>query len=124
MRSDVKSELAMCREIAWIYLHDKKCYFCGCSMLLPPKTLGSPPEVTWGHRHHYKILIEVTFHHINENREDNSPGNRAVCHSACHRSHHTRKRSALRKEIIKRYEENQENQETEEVLETRSLLNE
>ena len=116
MRSDTKSELQMLREVAWYFLHNKACYFCQCYLIDSPKRMGVLPEgLTFGHRHHQRFPQDITLHHIDENRENNKPENLAWCHDSCHRSHHTRKRSALRKEIIRRYESEKEQEETEKV---------
>lgn len=125
MRADTKSELQMLREVAWFYLHDKKCCFCNGYLIDSPKRLGSAPDgLTFGHRHHQRFPQNITFHHLDENRDNNKPENIVPCHDSCHRSHHAVKRSALRKEIIRRYEsqENTEKETSEEVPETRSLL--
>jgi hypothetical protein len=123
MRSDTKSELQMLREVAWFCLHDKKCYFCQCYLIDSPKRIGVLVEgLTFGHRHHQRFPQDITLHHIDENRENNKPENLAWCHDSCHRSHHIRKRSALRKEIIRRYEENQEDEKTEKVVQTGEVL--
>jgi len=116
MRSDTKSELQMLREVAWFFLHNRVCYFCQCYLIDSPKRMGVLVEgLTFGHRHHQRFPQDITLHHIDENRENNKPENLAWCHDSCHRSHHTRKRSALRKEIIKRYESQENQKETQEV---------
>ena len=123
MRADTKAELQQLREVAWFYLHNKKCYFCQGYLIDSPKRLGSPIEgLTFGHRHHTRFPQDITFHHIDENRDNNKPENVVPCHDSCHRSHHTRKRSTLRKEIIKRYEENQEDEKTQEVSTSGEVL--
>jgi hypothetical protein len=128
MRSDTKSELQMLREVAWFFLHDKVCYFCQCYLIDSPKRMGVLVEgLTFGHRHHQRFPQDITLHHIDENRDNNKRENLAWCHDSCHRSHHTRKRSALRKEIIRRYESqevNTEEETTQEIPAPRSLLNE
>jgi len=125
MRADTKAELQMLREIAWFYLHDKKCYFCNGYLIDSPKRIGLPIEgLTFGHRHHQRFPQDITLHHIDENRENNKPDNVVLCHDSCHRSHHAVKRSALRKEIIKRYESQENQEEAKEVSTPRSVLNE
>jgi hypothetical protein len=127
MRSDVKAELQFGRELAWKYLYYKTCYFCQCWLVNAPGELGPPivDQPTLGHRRHTQFPQEVTQHHIDENRENNTPGNIADCHSSCHKSYHNKKRAALRKEIINRYEgqetQNKENPEAEKIAQTEEI---
>ncbi len=110
MRSDVKSELQMLREMGWHFLSLNLCYFC-------KRPLTSlPPDMTFGHKRHPRVSADLTIHHIDENRENNSPENRAPCHDSCHRSFHAKKRAVVnktyREEVKRRYEETQQEKES------------
>lgn len=131
MRADTKAELQMLRELVWFaYGVDPtsaetnaldpmlSCYFCHEFLLI------RPGGMTFGHRRHPKIDVDITIHHIDENRENNNPSNLADCHSSCHKSYHNKKRAALRKEIIRRHEGQENQEETEKIPASRSLLNE
>lgn len=119
MRAGVKSELQMLRELVWLHfsvteteaalLHTsgllipalRGCFFCHKPLLI------RPDKMTFGHSHHPPINVDITQHHIDENRENNDPSNLADCHSSCHRSHHMKKHHARRKEVVKQYEAKQ-----------------
>lgn len=106
MRADVKAELQMLRELAWLVfgLEDgnatitipRQCCFCGFSLLR-----ASPPP-TFGHRRHTSPPLDLTWHHQDGNRENNSRANLLPCHDSCHRSYHAQLRAATRREVIDR----------------------
>lgn len=109
MRADVKAELQMLRELVWFAYGieltnnteagkgiNKFCYFCHEPLLILPS------DITFGHRRHPRVGVDLTLHHIDENRENNAKENLASCHDSCHRRWHAAKRAAVRKEIISR----------------------
>lgn len=101
MNRSTKSELQMLREVAWFMLHQTRCFFCK-----DPIT-KLPPDLTFGHRRHPPFNTEVTLHHLDENRQNNSPSNLAWAHTSCHRSYHAKQRALKRKEEEQREEETQ-----------------
>lgn len=112
MRADTKAELQMLRELAWFIFGvnpevqfinmPRICGFCALPLLAPN------PAPTFGHRRHSAPPLDLTLHHVDGNRENNSRNNLDPCHDSCHRRYHATKRAAERKEIIKRVEEQHE----------------
>lgn len=97
MRADVKSELQMLRELVWWLLSKREvmyCYFCKGPLLI-----DRPISMTFGHRRHPKIDVDITLHHVDENRDNNESTNLVPCHSHCHKSYHAQKRALVRKEV-------------------------
>lgn len=103
MRSDVKSELQMLREIAYFFLlfngrgtldiptDDYICMFCN-KLLIP-----DDDTMTFGHRRHPKFPVKLTVHHLDEDRGNNRKYNLALVHTSCHKRYHA-ERNARRKE--------------------------
>jgi hypothetical protein len=92
MQSATKSELQMLRELVRYYAQGRVCYFC-------KRVLIDNCDVTFGHRHHSPVVDRITLHHLDEDRENNRKENLIDCHTACHRSHHARKRATTRREL-------------------------
>lgn len=101
MRSDVKSELQMLRELAWLILPHLKCWFCK----EPISAQGVGQNAKFGHRRHTRVAVNLTWHHLNEDRENNRfcieslhyhynvvNTNLVPCHPLCHRKYHNQKR--------------------------------
>lgn len=91
------AEKQMLRELAWLILPHLKCWFCK-NPIMPP---GINQNAKFGHRRHTFVNAQLTWHHLNEDREDNQfcleslhhhynivNTNLVPCHPSCHRSYH------------------------------------
>lgn len=110
MNRATKSELQMLREVGWFFLSITKCFFC-------KEILAKlPPDMTFGHRRHPPLKTEVTLHHVDEDRQNNSPSNLAWAHTNCHRSYHAKQRAQRRKEEEYAQEEKERQEKGEDVV--------
>jgi 5-methylcytosine-specific restriction endonuclease McrA len=101
--SSVYSKIQRQKEFIHFFMeqHEFKCYFChkklDASSFFPLKS-GSSRD-------------ELTIHHKDENRDNNTPENLVLAHRPCHRRHHRNNeliregRKRLHEEII--YEKDQ-----------------
>src|ERR1700722_16094676 len=85
MSNTTRKELGKCRELLWMFLPGKKCFFCK-QLLLPN---GIPPYVKFGNASGAPIdVLGITQHHKDENHDNNDLRNIVLCHESCHKSHH------------------------------------
>jgi hypothetical protein len=78
-------ELQLLRELAHYVLPQLNC--CFCSQPLMSRTEAESQG--FGHRRHKALKLKITFHHLDENRSNNSiTENIRPSHPLCHRRHH------------------------------------
>lgn len=87
------AELQMLREVVRYFLIDEVCYFCEKPFLNPAEVA----VLTFGHRRHGKVHVEMTLHHLKKDRTLNRPVDLALCHTACHKKHHKEEQNAVQK---------------------------
>lgn len=86
MAARIRRELGKSRELLWLLLADKVCFFCHKPILAD----GIPDYVKFGNATAPPLDLDVTWHHKNENHSDNRPRNLALSHESCHKSHHAK----------------------------------
>lgn len=82
MQKATKSERQLLREACWLLFARHICEFCG--RLLNQRH----PNMTFGHRRHPPLLVKLTVHHRDHDRENNADDNLALVHSVCHKHYH------------------------------------
>lgn len=88
MSKGIRKELGKCRELLWLLLAGKKCFFCK-ELLLPD---GVPSYVKFGNGSAPPLdVLGITEHHKDENHSNNDVTNLALCHESCHKSYHAKK---------------------------------
>ena len=87
------AEKQMLRELAWFLLPQISCFFCRLSLAGGAAARQFFDGLfTFGHRRHSMVLVKITVHHLDEDRNNNKPGNLVLAHSKCHREYHNKKR--------------------------------
>jgi alpha-beta hydrolase superfamily lysophospholipase len=87
VRSDTKAELQMLREYFWRTAPEILCRFC----LKPLAEL--PHGITFGHRRHPPVDVDITMHHEDRDRENNQLVNIKPSHTRCHKTFHGQERT-------------------------------
>ncbi len=87
------AEKQMLRELANWVLPRFNCCFCNEPMM----DTRTAERQGFGHRRHTSVRELITFHHKDENRDNNSRDNVGICHPPCHKKYH---RSLKLKEVL------------------------
>lgn len=95
MRKSTRQELRKCRELLHFLLRGKLCFFCKTAL----HTNGSYAKD--GDGQGSPIARNITIHHIDLDHDNDAESNKALAHSACHRSFHLMLRWALQNERFK-----------------------
>jgi hypothetical protein len=91
MQRSKRRELNKLRELAWFLLIEKHCCFCEQAFLygLEANVIAfgnaTAPALPVG--------MQISIHHVDENHENNFPGNLALAHTSCHKRFHLLKRN-------------------------------
>jgi hypothetical protein len=98
MRNSTRRELGKARELTWHLLDGENCFFCKKPLV------EKMPEIEFGLSTAPPIPVEITIHHIDEesNRKihlavNQSKGNRALAHRACHKAYDAKKNQIWKK---------------------------
>lgn len=88
MSKSIRKELGKMRELLWLLLADKKCFFCKEPLLADGG--GVPSYVKFGNASAPPLDLDITEHHKDGNHGNNKTSNLALCHESCHKSYHAK----------------------------------
>ncbi len=87
MAKRIRRELGKSRELLWLLLDGKKCFFCKKLLLESPGT-----KIRFGNSTAPPLDLDITLHHKDGNHANNGKfGNRKnvdLSHASCHKTFH------------------------------------
>lgn len=100
MSLNTRREITKMRELLWVLLPSKKCFFCKRLLMSDSDLEISLPGLRLGNATAPPMDLDITIHHVDEDHENNAPSNWALAHESCHRSHHAKKTFKLHRASV------------------------